>query len=585
MQLKRLSDRICISHPCPNHPSQSRDLYCETCQELICRDCIVVAHQHQEPKYSFVKDVAVEQKEAVLKELVPVETFAQQARDALATIEVVQNGVISQEENLTQEITASFDALHRVLEEQKQALLVDLREQTHLKLSTIKIQREAIEATSGELQQVKESVYTAVTHDDGGHEFLSEKAQLAAKITEVTNTFSQVSLNPAVEPDLEARVLPPVELERACVSTNYVQKAIPDHQRCSAEGDGLTDTDIDIPTTLTVHLANKYGIPCSGKISVELKTVRDGAIIQPQVTACSPSHYKVSYTPTVRGRHELSIEVNGEHIIDSPFKVFVRIPVSEIKYPVAEITDLFGPIGLHSTAERILVCDYKGGEVAVYDHSFKRVATVGGGSHFTVRKLKGPMEVTTDIQSNIYVTEVKGNCDSLHKFTKDGTHIKTITGTGHKGGQFSFPNGMCIFKDRFLYVCDSNNSRVLVFDLNLKYLSEVSRHFVWPSGLDVDTSGKLYVCDYRGGCISVLTHSGQHLHTLSQHLTKPVNVRILGKVLYVNDANKNCILSFTLSGDFVGSFGQEYLEYPEGLAIDEDGFFYVSKQRKGVLVF
>ena len=52
-----------ISHPCPNHPSQSQDLYCETCQELICRDCIVVAHQHQEHKYSFVKDVAAEQKE------------------------------------------------------------------------------------------------------------------------------------------------------------------------------------------------------------------------------------------------------------------------------------------------------------------------------------------------------------------------------------------------------------------------------------------------------------------------------------------------------------------------------------------
>ena len=84
-----------INHLCPNHPSQSQDLYCVTCQKLICRDCILAAHQHQQHKYGFVKDVAAEQKEAVLKELVPVETFVQQAADALATIEEVQkNGVV-----------------------------------------------------------------------------------------------------------------------------------------------------------------------------------------------------------------------------------------------------------------------------------------------------------------------------------------------------------------------------------------------------------------------------------------------------------------------------------------------------------
>ena len=118
-----------------------------------------------------------------------------------------------------------------------------------------------------------------------------------------------------------------------------------------------------------------------------------------------PSHYKVSYTPTVRGRHELSIKVNGEHITDSPFKVFVQIPVSKIKHPTAaRITDLIGTGGLHSTAERILVCDVEGDQVAIYDHSLKRVTTIGGGSCSIAKKLKGPTAVTTDRQSNIYVT-------------------------------------------------------------------------------------------------------------------------------------------------------------------------------------
>ena len=76
--------------------------------------------------------------------------------------------------------------------------------------------------------------------------FFQRSPQLAAKIIEATNTFSQVSLNPTVEPELEARVLLPAELEQVCVSKNYVQQRnsrFP--QRCSAKGDGLTDTEID----------------------------------------------------------------------------------------------------------------------------------------------------------------------------------------------------------------------------------------------------------------------------------------------------------------------------------------------------
>ena len=229
--------------------------------------------------------------------------------------------------------------------------------------------------------------------------------------------------------------------------------------------------------------------------------MRDGAITQTQVTACSPSHYKVSYTPTVRGRHELSIKVNGEHIIDSPFKVFVRIPVSKIKHPVAEITDLVCSGGLHSTAEGILVCNCREDQIAVYNHNLKKVTTIGGGSHFRAKKLKKPMEITTDSQSNIYVTTAEDNC--LHKFTKDGTHIKTVTGSGHKGGQFNLPNGMCIVEDQFLYVCDTKNHRVLVFDLNLQFLQAI--HECFPTGIDVDSSGTLYISNDVGGTIHALT--------------------------------------------------------------------------------
>ena len=84
--------------------------------------------------------------------------------------------------------------------------------------------------------------------------------------------------------------------------------------------------------------------------------------------------------------------MNGEHITGQSLRgVFSNTSIKNQRYPVAVITDLVGSYGgLHSTVERILVCDGEGGEVAVYDHSFKRVATVGGGSRSLAKKLKGP---------------------------------------------------------------------------------------------------------------------------------------------------------------------------------------------------
>ena len=83
-----------------------------------------------------------------------------------------------------------------------------------------------------------------------------------------------------------------------------------------------------------------------------------------------------------------------------------------------------------------------------------------------------------------------------------------------------------------------------------------------------------------------LLRNGQHLYNIKHQLmSRPVSLRIFSEVLYVSDYDRNCVLSFTLSGDYVGSFGQKYLKGPEGLTIDEDGFFYISNDPTGIFVF
>ena len=50
--------------PCPKHPAKELDLYCETCEELICRDCIVKVHRDHQ--YDLVGDAFPKHKDVIV---------------------------------------------------------------------------------------------------------------------------------------------------------------------------------------------------------------------------------------------------------------------------------------------------------------------------------------------------------------------------------------------------------------------------------------------------------------------------------------------------------------------------------------
>ena len=54
---------------CSKHPNEQLKLYCETCNELICRDCTVKAHRDHQ--YDLVSDCFQKHKDAILKSLQP----------------------------------------------------------------------------------------------------------------------------------------------------------------------------------------------------------------------------------------------------------------------------------------------------------------------------------------------------------------------------------------------------------------------------------------------------------------------------------------------------------------------------------
>ena len=120
-----------------------------------------------------------------------------------------------------------------------------------------------------------------------------------------------------------------------------------------------------------------------------------------------------------------------------------------------------------------------------------------------------------------------------------------------KPGQLNFPNGIVVDSHGNIEVSDSNNGRLVVFNVAGKMLATISRgvgegDLGLPRGVAVDESGRLFVAD------------------TSDHQVRVYTVGETGK-----------------TPAYFGSFGSEgqtdgTFEYPNGVATDARAHIYVT---------
>ena len=201
------------------------------------------------------------------------------------------------------------------------------------------------------------------------------------------------------------------------------------------------------------------------------------------------------------------------------------------------------------------------------------------------------LELTQDFDLNVYVTT--GYQHKLIKLSKIGSMVKVIGQLGKRNAEFNYPNGVRVSKRRELYVCDSINNRVQVFDLNLKFKRTFGKYgtgkgqFNFPADVNFDSSGNVYVTDISNHRIQVFTCTDNHICTIfpKNQIFKPVSLLMHHENLYVADDHNHKVWVMNTSGETITTFGGEYLYKPEGIAIDKAGFVYVTCDQSKIVVF
>jgi len=163
-------------------------------------------------------------------------------------------------------------------------------------------------------------------------------------------------------------------------------------------------------------------------------------------------------------------------------------------------------------------------------------ATTGGGEGPAPRGLPGsgaqsdvfqpPTDVAWDAAGNIYVADGYGNA-RVAKFDKDGKFIKSWGSKGDAQGQFDTVHGIALDSQENVYVADSGNRRIQVFDRNGNFKTHISNvgspsaiciapgvhQYLYSSDSnppnDIDADGEIYKLELTGQIVGKFGRAGK----------------------------------------------------------------------------
>jgi DNA-binding beta-propeller fold protein YncE len=166
--------------------------------------------------------------------------------------------------------------------------------------------------------------------------------------------------------------------------------------------------------------------------------------------------------------------------------------------------------------DRLFVSDSKFHYVLVFNANHQQEAIVGAGV------LADPGGLAID-RENRFLYVVDTVKDQVVVFDADSYKVlRTIGTTGKKHtltdpGNFSLPTNVAVDKDGDLYVTDTLNNRVEIFDAEGSFISEFGKsgdgpgRFARPKGIAVDCDGHIWVVDEVQSRVQVFDREGRLL--------------------------------------------------------------------------
>ena len=417
-------------------------------------------------------------------------------------------------------------------------------------MDRLSLQEKTLSLSSAEVQSVVDYTEQCVRHCTD-NEVMSTHTEIRSRIEREIKEHGKSgrSLEPVDEVDIGMEVRCAEALQQLCqTQANIIQLPI-DPAKCTVTMEDSTKQEVNKTSTSYATLVTRLpsnkisGRHC--KVSCSLRSLYNNVITECKVGQTGAGQYSIQCTPTVRGRHELTVSVDGQQVAGSPFPVLVSIPPTQLGKSVKVWTNLTEPtdITVNSVGE-ILVSDEIG--IIKFDTEGNRRTLVEHNRGINLRK------IAVDDDDNIYCISETSN--SILRCNRNGGNIQVQEVEHVKAGQ----RGLAVVREEVMVCVKDNRGTIMVYDKELNFMRRIKhRDMGYFAAISADSHGNLYTADWSNAMIQVFSNDGVFLRSFGsdgkgeKKVKRPWGLCVSGHYVYVCNNGSSNISVFTTDGVYV----------------------------------
>ena len=263
--LEVIKSKVC----CPSHSDREAELYCETCEQLICYKCVAMGGAHNSHKYKEVGELC--------------EGYLTEMKEGVAVLKKLCGEVSTQQAAIRAEIHEKARQLHTDIDNAKTQMLSELNKMADEKIATLKAQTQDAETAQ---VQYSGGIEISSPFTQNPADVLSKRVAIVKQMKQTADTFRTENMKPDNRADM--MILSP---EDSSVKLGQVLQ-------CYATGEGLKK--FSNGNDITIHCLTAKGEPYTDRVSLECKLVSEFCPLR-LPTHIIPEPYPVSQTCVVGG--------------------------------------------------------------------------------------------------------------------------------------------------------------------------------------------------------------------------------------------------------------------------------------------
>lgn len=254
---------------------------------------------------------------------------------------------------------------------------------------------------------------------------------------------------------------------------------------------------------------NPWGIASDGEGKVYVVDVTDAAVVVYDMNKLTVTELgQGTYAALFKSPVDADIDASGNiYVSDSAKKkvfAFSRDEKPLMTIGASENMDWPAGIGIDRRLNRLYVADAHGNNIVVFDLADGKHLFSFGGRGSGDGKLNFPSDVAVDSKGDVYVVDSMNA--RVQVFDREGKFKLKFGVRGDAMTSFKLPKSISISRDDYIFVSDAMANRIMVFDskgvslLTFGGLETGGRRgiiggFAAPRGIYVDKKERFYIVD------------------------------------------------------------------------------------------